>query len=68
MYSILLYSGIVNVGPDGSAQIAFDVPDFEGIAKVCEAKGVPLVVDNTFGAGGYYAQRVIDRAVESVAG
>ncbi|OCT52795.1 O-acetylhomoserine (thiol)-lyase [Cladophialophora carrionii] len=36
----------------------YNVPDFEAIAKVCEAKGVPLVVDNTFGAGGYYAQPI----------
>lgn len=34
----------------------YNVPDFEAIAKVCNAKGVPLVVDNTFGAGGYYCQ------------
>jgi O-acetylhomoserine/O-acetylserine sulfhydrylase len=34
----------------------YNVPDFEAIAKVCEAKGVPLVVDNTFGAGGYFCQ------------
>jgi O-acetylhomoserine/O-acetylserine sulfhydrylase len=34
----------------------YNVPDFEAIAKICNAKGVPLVVDNTFGAGGYYCQ------------
>ena len=34
----------------------YNVPDFEGIAKVAHAKGVPLVVDNTFGAGGYFCQ------------
>lgn len=34
----------------------YNVPDFEAIAKVAHAKGVPLVVDNTFGAGGYFAQ------------
>jgi len=34
----------------------YNVPDFEAIAKVCRAKGVPLVVDNTFGAGGYFCQ------------
>ncbi|EAW14680.1 O-acetylhomoserine aminocarboxypropyltransferase/cysteine synthase family protein [Aspergillus clavatus NRRL 1] len=32
----------------------FNVPDFEAIAKVAHEKGVPLVVDNTFGAGGYF--------------
>ena len=36
----------------------YNVPDFEAIAKVCEAKGVPLVVDNTFGAGGYFCQPI----------
>ncbi|KKK16065.1 O-acetylhomoserine (thiol)-lyase [Aspergillus rambellii] len=32
----------------------YNVPDFEAIAKVAHEKGVPVVVDNTFGAGGYY--------------
>ncbi|EEH37682.1 O-acetylhomoserine (thiol)-lyase [Paracoccidioides lutzii Pb01] len=32
----------------------FNVPDFEAIAKVAHEKGVPFVVDNTFGAGGYF--------------
>ena len=36
----------------------YNVPDFEAIAKVCEDKGVPFVVDNTFGAGGYFAQPI----------
>lgn len=31
----------------------YNVPDFEAITKVAHAKGVPVVVDNTFGAGGY---------------
>lgn len=31
----------------------YNVPDFEAISKVCKAAGVPLVVDNTFGAGGF---------------
>ncbi|MCB0273186.1 MAG: aminotransferase class V-fold PLP-dependent enzyme, partial [Calditrichaeota bacterium] len=30
-----------------------NVPDFEAIAEVAHRNGVPLVVDNTFGAGGY---------------
>jgi len=34
----------------------YNVPDFAAIAKVAHAKGVPLVVDNTFGAGGYFCQ------------
>jgi O-acetylhomoserine/O-acetylserine sulfhydrylase len=36
----------------------YNVPDFEGIAKVAHAKGVPLVVDNTFGAGGFFCQPI----------
>ena len=31
----------------------FNVPDFEAFARVAEKHGIPLVVDNTFGAGGY---------------
>ncbi|PYI13659.1 homocysteine synthase CysD [Aspergillus japonicus CBS 114.51] len=36
----------------------YNVPDFEAIAKVAHEKGVPLVVDNTFGAGGYYCRPI----------
>ncbi|RAL07310.1 O-acetylhomoserine aminocarboxypropyltransferase/cysteine synthase family protein [Aspergillus homomorphus CBS 101889] len=36
----------------------YNVPDFEAIAEVAHEKGVPLVVDNTFGAGGYYCRPV----------
>ena len=32
---------------------SFTVPDFEGIAQVAKDHDIPLVVDNTFGAGGY---------------
>lgn len=31
----------------------FNVPDFEAIAAVADKHGIPLVVDNTFGAAGY---------------
>lgn len=31
----------------------FNIPDFEGIAAVAQKHDIPLVVDNTFGAGGY---------------
>jgi O-acetylhomoserine (thiol)-lyase len=31
----------------------FNVPDFERIAQIAKSHGVPLVVDNTFGMGGY---------------
>ena len=31
----------------------FNIPDFEAIAKVAKAHDLPLIVDNTFGAGGY---------------
>ena len=31
----------------------YNVPDFEKIVSIAHAKGVPVVVDNTFGAGGF---------------
>ncbi|KAK9768064.1 Homocysteine/cysteine synthase [Basidiobolus ranarum] len=31
----------------------YNIPDFQAIAKVAHDAGVPLIVDNTFGAGGY---------------
>lgn len=31
----------------------FNVPDFEAIARIAERYQIPLIVDNTFGAGGY---------------
>jgi O-acetylhomoserine (thiol)-lyase len=31
----------------------FNVPDFEAIAKVAHDAGIPLIVDNTFGMGGW---------------
>ncbi len=31
----------------------FNIPDFEAIAEVAKDHDIPLVVDNTFGAGGY---------------
>ena len=34
----------------------YNVPDFEAIVKVAHEKGVPVIVDNTFGAGGYFAR------------
>jgi len=36
----------------------YNVPDFEAIAKVCHDAGVPLVVDNTFGAGGFFIRPI----------
>ena len=35
---------------------SFSVPDFERIAAVAHKHDIPLVVDNTFGAGGYLFQ------------
>jgi O-acetylhomoserine/O-acetylserine sulfhydrylase len=43
----------------------YNVPDFEAIAKVAHAAGVPVIVDNTFGAGGYYV-RPIDHGADIV--
>ncbi len=31
----------------------FNIPDFEALAAIAQKHGIPLVVDNTFGAGGY---------------
>ncbi len=31
----------------------FNIPDFDAIAEVAKKNGLPLIVDNTFGAGGY---------------
>jgi O-acetylhomoserine (thiol)-lyase len=31
----------------------FSIPDFEAIAKLAKQYDIPLIVDNTFGAGGY---------------
>lgn len=32
---------------------SFNVPDFEAIAEIAKSYDIPLIVDNTFGAGGY---------------
>lgn len=36
----------------------YNIPDLEAIAKAAHAKGVPVVVDNTFGAGGYFVRPI----------
>lgn len=35
---------------------SFEVPDFEALRNLADQYQIPLVVDNTFGAGGYLAQ------------
>jgi O-acetylhomoserine (thiol)-lyase len=35
---------------------SFRVPDFQGLANITKENDVPLIVDNTFGAGGYFCQ------------
>lgn len=37
---------------------AFDVPDFERLAALAGAHGLPLVVDNTFGCAGYLVRPI----------
>ena len=32
---------------------SFNIPDFEKLSAVAQKNGLPLIVDNTFGAGGY---------------
>ncbi len=36
----------------------FNIPDFEAIAKVAHEAGIPLIVDNTFGAAGYLCRPI----------
>ena len=36
----------------------FSVPDFEGLAKIAQKYNIPLIVDNTFGAGGYLCKPI----------
>ena len=36
----------------------YNIPDIENIAKIAHAHGVPLVVDNTFGAGGFLVRPI----------
>lgn len=36
----------------------YNVPDFEKIAAIAHEHGVPVVVDNTFGAGGYFCRPI----------
>jgi OAH/OAS sulfhydrylase len=43
----------------------FNVPDFEALATVAHDHGIPLIVDNTFGAAGYLA-RPIDHGADVV--
>ncbi|KAK6430325.1 Homocysteine/cysteine synthase [Oleoguttula sp. CCFEE 5521] len=43
----------------------YNVPDFEAIVKVAHDAGVPVLVDNTFGAGGFFC-RPIDHGVDIV--
>ncbi|HYG69616.1 MAG TPA: aminotransferase class I/II-fold pyridoxal phosphate-dependent enzyme, partial [Anaeromyxobacteraceae bacterium] len=46
----------------------FDIPDLEALAKLAHEHGLPLVVDNTFGAAGYLCRPIewgADIVVES---
>ena len=43
----------------------FNIPDFEAFAKLAERYQIPLIVDNTFGAGGYIV-RPIDHGANVV--
>ncbi|KAL8744946.1 MAG: hypothetical protein Q9190_002873 [Brigantiaea leucoxantha] len=43
----------------------YNVPDFERIVEIAHKKGVPVVVDNTFGAGGFFC-RPIDHGADIV--
>ncbi|MHC5599755.1 MAG: O-acetylhomoserine aminocarboxypropyltransferase/cysteine synthase family protein [Nostoc sp.] len=46
----------------------FNIPDFTALADIAYENGIPLIVDNTFGAGGYLARPIehgADIVVES---
>ncbi|MEM6819630.1 MAG: O-acetylhomoserine aminocarboxypropyltransferase/cysteine synthase [Pseudomonadota bacterium] len=43
----------------------FDLPDFEALAEVAHANGIPLIVDNTLGCAGYVV-RPIDHGADIV--
>jgi O-acetylhomoserine (thiol)-lyase len=46
----------------------FNIPDFQALSALAKEKGIPLIVDNTFGAGGYLARPIehgADIVVES---
>jgi O-acetylhomoserine (thiol)-lyase len=43
----------------------FNIPDFDALATIAHDAGIPLIVDNTFGAGGYIA-RPIDHGADIV--
>ncbi|KAF2742988.1 O-acetylhomoserine ami [Sporormia fimetaria CBS 119925] len=36
----------------------YNIPDFEQICSVAHEAGVPVIVDNTFGAGGYFVRPI----------
>jgi O-acetylhomoserine (thiol)-lyase len=36
----------------------FSIPDFKRVAALCKKSGIPLIVDNTFGAGGYLCKPI----------
>jgi O-acetylhomoserine (thiol)-lyase len=44
---------------------AFNIPDYEALAKLAHDNGIPLIVDNTFGCAGYVA-RPIDHGADIV--
>jgi O-acetylhomoserine/O-acetylserine sulfhydrylase len=43
----------------------YNVPDFEKIVAIAHEAGIPVIVDNTFGAGGYFC-RPIDHGADIV--
>lgn len=50
------------------ANLQLNIPDFKAISDVCKKNGIPFIVDNTFGAGGYLIRPIehgADIVVES---
>lgn len=36
----------------------YNIPDFEKLTQLAHSKGVPVIVDNTFGAGGFFVRPI----------
>lgn len=55
-YEALINSNTKAIYLETIGNPSFNVPDFEAIAAVAKKHDIPLIVDNTFGAGGYLFQ------------
>ncbi len=74
-YAALIDSNTRALFAESMGNPTCEVSDIEGLAKVAHDHGVPLVIDNTFGAGGYLcnpfswgADIVVDSATKWING